>query len=190
MAPLLKLKMGRNFSKGKPQPGFLAGWLRIERLVLRGVSQLGGGTVGYFDGPPVQTSLVADPAVGHLGGARQGLLQTLFGQALASLNVGRRVLLDAPPALGLEKPLHGAHHLAAGGLGLEHLPDETLKGQAHRIDAIPAARAFLFGGQQMGWKQIPEFLGQGQQIELAQATGGAPTQGGELGAKGGKEGRG
>jgi hypothetical protein len=92
--------------------------------------------------------------------------------------------------LGLEESLDGAHHFAASGAGLEHLPDETLEGQAQGIDAMAAAGTAVLGGQQ-GWgQQVAEVLGEGEQIELTHGAGRALAQGGEAGAPLGEEGGG
>lgn len=90
------------------------------------------------------------------------------------------------PAEGLHLP----HDLAAGGAGLEHLPEETLAGQAQAEDPFPAVGARLLGGEQRRREAVAQALLELGQRGLAEGLGGAAAQGGQPGAEGGKEGRG
>jgi hypothetical protein len=53
-------------------------------------------------------------------------------------------------SVGLKERLHRSDHLAAGGLGFEHLPDKALESQAQREHPLPAVLALLFARQQLG----------------------------------------
>jgi hypothetical protein len=126
-------------------------------------------------------------AVAVSGG--EDLFQPVLGQALAGLAIGAGVFVDRTAAPEAEERLHLADDLAAGGLGFEQLPEETLEGQPQAVDPVTAIASLLFLGQEVGWKdafQVPFQFGQGG---LADGVGEAPTAGSQAGAELRKEGR-
>jgi hypothetical protein len=72
--------------------------LGIAFLIALGIRQLGRGAISHFDGPTIERALVADPAVGDLGGCFQGSFQTLGRQSLTSLDKGGGALIDPAQA--------------------------------------------------------------------------------------------
>jgi hypothetical protein len=123
-----------------------------------------------------------------LGGGGQSFFEPFFGQPLPGLNIGRIARLDRPFAVQAEEGLDLAHHLAAGGPGLEHLPEEAFEGQAQTEDPLPAVGALVLGGQQPGGQEVAQVLLELGQGGLAERLGGAAAQGGQPGAEGGKKG--
>ena len=86
-----------------------------------------------------------------------------------------------------QQGLDVADDFAAGGVGLEQLPDEAFEGQAQGEDALAAVGAFLHSGEQGGGEEVPQVfleLGQGG---LAEGWDGAAAPGGQAGAEGGQE---
>jgi len=71
---------------GKTATRLLRTGLRIALLVGGRVGQLGRGAVHDLDGTALEPGTGAHPAVGGLGGGRQGLFQPLPGQTEAGLD--------------------------------------------------------------------------------------------------------
>jgi hypothetical protein len=99
------------------------------------------------------------------------------------LAIGAGVLVPGTAALEAEERLHLAHDLAAGGLGLEDLPEETLEGQPEAVDAVAAVAPPLLGGQQVRREDPLEVVLQFGQGGLADGLSEAPAAGGEPGAE-------
>jgi hypothetical protein len=162
----------------------LRGGLGKTPLVFRRVRQLGGGPVHHLHRAALQPGGAARPAVRRLGGGGQSLFQPLPRQPLTGLHVSRVTLLDRAFAVQAEERLHLAHHLAAGGPGLEHLPDEAFQGEAQTEDALATVKAVILGGEERGGQEIAQVLLELGQGALADGAGGAPAQGGQPGAEG------
>ena len=131
--------------------------------------------------------MAADPSVGNLGGAGQGSFQTFGGKPLTGLDVGGGALIDRAPAQRLEEGLDGVNHVAAGGPGFEHLPDEAFESQAQAKDPLATAGTLVLGSQEMNGEKVAQLLTQGQELQGTQGLGGALAEGGELGAQFGEE---
>lgn len=161
--------------------------LGIAFLVARRVGQLRRRAVHHFDRAAVELPPRSDPLVGSVGGAAQRLFQPLPGQAVARLDIGRVVRIDPPPAVQAEECLDVADHLAAGGGWVEQLPHEAFEGQAQAEDALATVGPLLGGRQERGREDLAQVVLELTQGGLAEGVGGAPAQGGQPGAEGGKE---
>ncbi len=84
--------------------------------------------------------------------------------------------------------MNGAHDLAAGGCGLEQLPDKTFEGQAKAKNALAAVGSFLFRGKQMDGQKRAQLLHQEREVNLAQGLGLLMRAGGQASTQRGKEG--
>jgi len=84
--------------------------------------------------------------------------------------------------------LDGPDDLAAGGFGLEQLPDKTLEGQAQAEDAVAAVGAFILAGKQLGGQQRAQLFHQEGEMDSAQGLGAFAHLGSQAGPQGGKEG--
>jgi hypothetical protein len=173
---------------GKAATGLLGRGLGITPLIAGGVGQLGGGTIDHQNPPARQLARAPGPSFRALSGGAQGLFEPWTGQSLAGLDIGAIALLNGTAALETEQGLDLADDLATGGLGIEHLPDETFEGQAQAEDALAAVGTILFGGEERGGQQVAQVLLELGQGVLAQGVGGAVAEGGQLGAPGGEAG--
>ena len=176
------------FEHGKAAAGLLNGRLRVAFLVLAGIGQLCGRGIDDLNRPTVDLAARADAAVRHLGGGADGLFQSLSGQALSGLDIGRVAFVDGGPAVQAQEGLDLAHDLPAGGLGFEHLPDEALEGEAQAKDPLTAIDALIGSREQGGGQEVAQVflkLGQGG---LAEGMGRAASQSGQTGAEGGEQG--
>src|SRR5580700_1283779 len=181
-------KEDQKLDEWKAASWFLAGRLGIALLILLGVGQLSGGTVGYLDRTSLKLALPANALAGRARRVGQGLLQPILGQAVARLDISRGAFIDGAPALSLKERLHGADDLTAGGPGFEHLPQETFKGQPEAENAVTAVGSLVRRRKQFRGKQLPQLQQKRRKIQLAQVVEGAPALGGQLGAQGGEEG--
>lgn len=95
--------------------------------------------------------------------------------------IGAGVLVPGTAALEAEESLHLAHDPAAGGLGLEDLPKETLEGQPEAVDTVAAVEPPFLGGEELRGEDALEVVLQFSQGGLADGSGEAPAAGGEPG---------
>ena len=167
----VEAKADRQLQDGKAATGFLGGGLGMALLVFRGVGQLGGGAIHGDDG-----AVPAWP------------VRLRAACAVAGLHIGRIPLLHRVQTLLAAEGLHLPHDLAAGGFGLQHLPEETLAGQPQAEDVLPAVGSLLLGGEQRGRQEIAQVLLELGQRGLADGLGGAAAAGGQPGAEGGEAG--
>jgi hypothetical protein len=165
----------------------LSSGLRVSFLMGWRVRQLGGGAINHFDWSALEVAAAASPLVGRPGGGGEGLGQTLRRQTLACLHVSRGAFVDQSAANQAGQRLDLANHFPTGRVGIEHLPDKALEGQAQGISALPAVGTLVLGGQHVVWDQLAQVLTELNEGGLAQTATGAATQGGQPGAKGGEE---
>ena len=132
--PAVETKEDRQFEDRKAATDFWGGGLGVTLLVFQGVRQLAGGSIHDFAGPALEGGGRTDPDTRRLGRGGQSFFQPLPGQSVAGLDVGRIPRIDRSPVVQAEAGLHLAHHLATGGIGREHLPEETFEGQAQTED--------------------------------------------------------
>ena len=92
--------------------------------------------------------------------------------------------------MGFKESLHGANHLAAGGLGLEHLPHKTLEGQSQAKDSIAAVGTLVLRSQKVRRNQFAQLLGERREIQMAQRLEVAAALGGQLSPQSWEEGSG
>ena len=104
-------------------------------------------------------------------GGGQHAFQAFLWQALAGLNVGRGVFIHGSLALQAGERLHLADDFAAGGAGLEHLPEKALAGEAQGEPPLAAVGAFVGAGQEVAGNEVGEVPG--QLLEGALAKGAA-----------------
>ena len=175
---------GHEFHDGKATATFLTGGLGITLLVLRGVGQLGGGTIDDEDSTALELAALAGAGVGALGGGGESLLQTLQGQALAGLDIGRVAFIDRRACAQAAQSLDLAHHFTAGSAGLEHLPDKAFEGQGQGEDPVAAVGSLVPGGEEGEGQAVAQVLLELSQGGLAQGVGGASAEGGQAVAEG------
>jgi hypothetical protein len=147
---------------------------------------LDGGPIDDLDRTALQMAAGAGAPVRRLGGGMQRLLGSLPRQSLAGLHIGRIAFIHPAPSAQAEQGLDLPHDFAAGGFGLEHLPDETLESQAQTKDPVPAVGALVLGAEQRRGQEVAQVfleLGRGG---LADGGNGPAAQGGEPGAPIGK----
>jgi hypothetical protein len=184
--PASQGKEDQEFQQGKAATGLLAAGLGVTPLVGMGIGQLRGGAVHDFDRPALQGSAGLRSSFGSLSGGHPGFFQPFLGQALASLDIGRVAFIDWGAAAQAQERLDLAHHLATGGPGPEHLPDEAFQGQAQAKDALPAVGAVLLGAEERRRQKIAQLLLKLGQSGLSDGVGGAPAQNGQPGTEGGE----
>ena len=180
----VQAKEHRQLHDRKAAAGFLRGGLGIARLVFRGVGQLGGGAVDDDNATALEAGAVAGARPGGLSGGGQSLLETLARQASAGLDRTRIPVGDGTQAVEAEEGLDLADDLAAGGLGLEHLPDEALEGQAQAENPVAAVGTLLLGAEQRSGQEVAEMVLELGEGGLADGLGGAAAEGGQAGAPG------
>ena len=180
-------KEHQEFDQRKAAAWLLAGGLRIAFLILFGVRKLGGGTIGHLDRASLKLALPADAPIRREGRVGQGFFQPFLGQALACLHIGRSALVNAALALGLKEGLDGADNLAAGGLGFEHLPEETFQGEPEAENTLATVGTRLGRRQEFRRQKLAQLLRQRRKVQLTQGLEGALSLGGQSGAQGRKE---
>jgi hypothetical protein len=172
--------------QGEATTAFLGGGLGIALLVFPGVRQLRGGAVHHFDGPALQLTAGARAPVCGLGGGGHRFFQALFGQPQPGLDIGGVAGGRTPQARQPEECLDLADDLAAGGPGLEHLPEETFQGQAQSEHPFPAVGALILAGQERGGQKITELILELGEGGLAEGVHRPAAEGGQPGAEGGE----
>lgn len=172
---------------GKAAAGLLTGGLRIFLLVGRGVGCLHRTAIHRLDRPPLQGGAGAGTPFGRLSGGGQDAFQAFLRQTPAGLDVSRGAFIHGALALEAGQRLHLADDFAAGGAGLEHLPEKAFAGEAQGEEPLPAVGAFVRTGKQVNGNEFGEVCGQLLEGALAEVAGGAAAQGGEPGAEGGEE---
>ena len=168
-------------------PAFLPRGLRIVLLVGGGVGQLHRTAIHHLHRAALKLRAGTGPLFGRARRGRQHRGQTLQGEALPGLDVSGGAFVHRAPAVQAGQRLHLADDFAAGGVALEHLPEETLAGQAQGVETLAAVGALVGAGKEVAGKEIGQMPGQLLQRGLTEVTGGALAQGGEPGAEGGEE---
>jgi hypothetical protein len=151
-------------------------------LVGRGVGQAQGGTIGDLEPPaPPELAVVGQELFGVLGSGVAGALEDFQGQAFAGLAIGAGALVHRGGQVGAtEQGLNLAHHFAAGGGGMEHLPEKAPKGAGQRIDALTAVIPRRGWGQKVRRQEVEEEFFDVRQRQGAQRWG-AQAEGGQAG---------
>ena len=174
--------------QGKTAAALLRGRLGIGVLVFRRVGQGERGAVQDLDHAALQERTGGHAVVGGLGAGVQGRFEQGQGQPCARLAIGAVALGHDRAALQAEHGLKLAHDVAAGGVALEHLPQEAPPGAPHRVG--PLARADLGEGLEAS-QEVAE-----AQLELVERAAAQAVEGGEAGraaakatAPGGEAGR-
>lgn len=145
----------------------LAARLRILALVLRGVGKHDGGAVDEEDPAPGSRLRGGEPS-GH---EVEDTQEQSHRQAQAGLAVGARVARGKRESRRGEESLDAGEGLAAGGTGIENLPEEGPEGDHGREGPVPAVEAgrrleIKDEGGHEGPEELPE-LGEAELVSLA-----------------------
>ena len=127
----------------EPDARFLGGGLGIILPILRGIGQGEGGAVDDLHHPAVPSVLWRDAIIRQLRALLERGGEQRLRQPSARLTVGAVRVVDGPLRAEPELGLQLADDLPAGGVALQHLPQETPPSAAHRVG--PLARTRLRG---------------------------------------------
>ncbi|PYI81020.1 MAG: hypothetical protein DME26_20610 [Verrucomicrobia bacterium] len=160
---------------------------RIGFAVFWGVGQGQGGPISQLEPPALEQGQGWSGLVGGLGGGGQGLGKLAQGQAGFGTAVSAVFFGKAGAAVQDEQRLELADDLAAGGLGVKALPEQTPEGAPLGVEAVAAVGFFgRFGEQRLG-QPSPETLfelAERAGAHLAKGLGGAGTHGRQHSAQG------
>lgn len=168
---------------------FLHLGLRKALLIGGGIGRLGGGAVHGLNWPTLQGLGLVGAGLGGLRGRPQSLFQMFPRHPLPGLDVSRIPLGHRDATGQAAQGLHVTDHFAAGGGGVEELPDETFDGEPQGKIPLSTVRAFFCAGQETGRQAVTQVLLALSQSALAKLVGGAAAEGGQARAQGWEEGR-
>ena len=141
----------RAAEQGEEHPHAHHGEIGLGRLhgsiafaVFGGVGRREGGTIGNFDRSALEQRHGGRQLVSGLGGGTEGFGELAQGQAGFGAAVSAVLFGDVGPPAQVEEGLDFQGHLAAGGLGIEGLPEHGPEGAGSGVDAV-AAVGFLGG---------------------------------------------